>query len=131
MIMDNKLKSNVSFNPYPLIDYSKHKPRKRTKAKSIKSSRKQSGKFQCGFCSKTYNNKSEYDEHTQNDHDLDEENAFGCRFCKNFFKTSQGLERHIKIHTGNNKVACPQCNSMLASAGSLSNHIKKIHPKDK
>ena len=84
------------------------------------------GSFKCEFCKVRRSTQKGLDNHIANKH-----SAQVCDSCGKSFASKQTLHTHKKIHTGESKVKCKQCDRMFADAKSLQIHVKGIHDKIK
>ena len=84
------------------------------------------GSFKCEFCSIRKSTQKGLDKHMSNLH-----SAQVCDSCGKSFANKEYLHQHKKIHTGERKVKCKQCEKVFSGTEALGKHVKAIHDKIK
>ena len=52
---------------------------------------------------------------------------YGCPFCPKIMKNTQGIKRHIMIHTGEKPFSCEYCSYTSNRSSNLRSHMKNTH----
>ena len=52
---------------------------------------------------------------------------YGCPFCPKIMKNTQGIKRHIMIHTGEKPFSCQFCQYSSNRNSNLRSHMKNAH----
>ncbi|KAJ0027096.1 hypothetical protein NQD34_018096 [Periophthalmus magnuspinnatus] len=61
--------------------------------------------------------------------DVSKRKKHQCYFCQKIFKSKKGLQRHIRIHTGDKPYSCPVCDRRFAQLSGLTVH-KRTHTQE-
>lgn len=57
----------------------------------------------------------------------DDENTHMCTFCGKGFKRRSHLQRHIRLHTGEQPYPCPHCHLRFARSERRNQHVMRVH----
>ena len=57
-------------------------------------------------------------------------NVHACKVCGKQFPKKQGLERHMRMHTGEKPFCCHECGKSFTTKGSLKLHSDSVHRED-
>ena len=80
--------------------------------------------FVCDIDGKKFQKRSKFSLHQQTHDNV----TYNCTICYKQLKTKDGLEIHIKIHSGNLKeIQCNECNKTFFHQSGLRQHKRSIH----
>jgi len=82
----------------------------------------------CGFCDRTFTDRSTLRNHVKAMHSPDALRVFVCRRCCKRFSKRSALQRHMKSHE-KDKVAlkCPGCSQTFSVQSNLNRHFRRKH----
>ena len=86
-------------------------------------------KFNCEFCNKPFNRKSNYEIHIRRH---TKEKPFQCAYCDKRFPSVYGQELHEQSHKSKENMgySCSICNLTFLSKKSLKKHTDSAHSED-
>ncbi|XP_015818997.1 zinc finger protein OZF [Nothobranchius furzeri] len=83
--------------------------------------------FSCDFCGKTFNHKSNYNNHIRVHTG---QKPFTCDVCGQTFSEKSSLNRHTRVHTGQKPFICDVCGQKFRQKTHLNGHMR-VHTGQK
>ena len=83
--------------------------------------------YQCSYCPRVFNRKSELIRHSQVHQDPTAPSMHVCSTCMKEFKHARNLKVHLKKHSNLITYLCPLCGKALSSQSNLNEHTKRVH----